>query len=66
MKPIIPQKIDLFFESDILERSPRTTTPKSPYRPPRIGIDLDDGVKVNYEKVQTGVDGKKIEILARI
>ena len=25
----------------------------------RIDIDLDDGVKVNYEKVQTGQDGKK-------
>ena len=32
----------------------------------RIAIDLDDGVKVNYEKVQTGQDGKKIEILAGI
>ena len=32
----------------------------------RINIDLDDGVKVNYEKVQTGQDGKKIEILAPI
>ena len=32
----------------------------------RIDIDLDDGVKVNYEKVQTGQDGKKIEILAKI
>ena len=32
----------------------------------RIDIDLDDGVKVNYEKVQTGVDGKKIEILTKI
>ena len=32
----------------------------------RIDIDLDDGVKVNYEKVQTGQDGKKIEILAGI
>ena len=31
----------------------------------RIDIDLDDGVKVNYEKVQT-VDGKKIQILAKI
>ena len=29
-------------------------------------IDLDDGVKVNYEKVQTGPDGKKIEILTGI
>ncbi|NLB33994.1 MAG: BREX-1 system adenine-specific DNA-methyltransferase PglX, partial [Tissierellia bacterium] len=25
----------------------------------RIDIDLDDGIKVNYEKVQTGQDGKK-------
>ncbi|HHU54036.1 MAG TPA: BREX-1 system adenine-specific DNA-methyltransferase PglX [Clostridiaceae bacterium] len=32
----------------------------------RIGIDLDDGVKVNYEKVQTASDGKKIQILAKI
>lgn len=32
----------------------------------RIAIDLDDGVKVNYEKVQTGQDGKKLEILAKI
>lgn len=32
----------------------------------RIDIDLDDGVKVNYEKVQTPLDGKKIEILAKI
>ena len=32
----------------------------------RIDIDLDDGVKVNYEKVQTGQDGKVIEILAKI
>lgn len=31
----------------------------------RIDIDLDDGVKVNYEKVQTA-DGKKIQILAKI
>lgn len=31
----------------------------------RIGIDLDDGVKVNYEKVQTA-DGKKMQILAKI
>ena len=29
----------------------------------RIDIDLDDGVKVNYEKVQTDKDGKKLEIL---
>lgn len=32
----------------------------------RIEIDLDDGVKVNYEKVQTGKDGKKMQILAKI
>ena len=32
----------------------------------QIAIDLDDGVKVNYEKVQTGVDGKKQAILAKI
>ena len=32
----------------------------------RIDIDLDDGVKVNYEKVQTANDGKKLEILAKI
>ncbi len=32
----------------------------------RIDIDLDDGVKVNYEKVQTGQDGKKIAILTAI
>ncbi|MDD4493589.1 MAG: BREX-1 system adenine-specific DNA-methyltransferase PglX [Eubacteriales bacterium] len=32
----------------------------------RINIDLDDGVKVNYEKVQTAQDGKKIDILAKI
>lgn len=29
-------------------------------------IDLDDGVKVNYEKVQTAQDGKKLQILAKI
>ena len=32
----------------------------------RIPIDLDDGVKANYDKVQTGVDGKKLAILAKI
>ena len=32
----------------------------------RIPIDLDDGVKVNYEKVQTGTDGKKLDVLAKI
>ena len=31
----------------------------------RIDIDLDDGVKVNYEKVQTA-NGKKMQILAKI
>ncbi len=32
----------------------------------RIDIDLDDGVKVNYEKVQTAKDGRKLEILTPI
>ena len=32
----------------------------------RIPIDLDDGVKVNYDKIQTGADGKKQAILAKI
>ena len=32
----------------------------------RIAIDLDDGVKVNYEKVQTAQDGKKLDILSGI
>ncbi|AGL00731.1 BREX-1 system adenine-specific DNA-methyltransferase PglX [Desulfoscipio gibsoniae] len=32
----------------------------------RIAIDLDDGVKVNYEKVQTGTDGQKLNVLAKI
>lgn len=32
----------------------------------RIAIDLDDGVKVNYEKVQTDRNGKKYQILAPI
>jgi type II restriction/modification system DNA methylase subunit YeeA len=32
----------------------------------RTEIDLDDGVKVNYEKVQIGADGKKYDILAKI
>ena len=31
-----------------------------------ISIDLDDGVKVNYEKVQTAPDGKKMQILKSI
>ncbi|MEI7636431.1 MAG: hypothetical protein WCJ37_03945, partial [Syntrophus sp. (in: bacteria)] len=32
----------------------------------RIELDLDDGVVVNYEKVQTGTDGKKLEVLAGV
>lgn len=32
----------------------------------RIEIDLDDGVKVNYDKAQTAQDGKKLDILAKI
>ena len=32
----------------------------------RVEIDLDDGVKVNYEKVQKGPDGKSLNILAKI
>ena len=32
----------------------------------RTEIDLDDGVKVNYDRVQTGSDGKKYQILATI
>lgn len=32
----------------------------------RIDIDLDDGVKVNYEKVQTTPDGKRVQILAKM
>ncbi|MBC3804625.1 BREX-1 system adenine-specific DNA-methyltransferase PglX [Acetobacterium fimetarium] len=32
----------------------------------RIELDLDDGVKVNYEKVQTDVEGKKIQVLGKI
>lgn len=32
----------------------------------RIAIDLDDGVKVNYEKVQIGADGKRLEVMAKI
>jgi hypothetical protein len=32
----------------------------------RIALDLDDGVKVNYEKVQTASDGKKYQVLAKI
>lgn len=32
----------------------------------RTSIDLDDGVKVNYEKVQTDRDGKKLYVLAKI
>ena len=32
----------------------------------RISIDLDDGVKANYEKIQTAPDGKKLAILTPI
>ena len=32
----------------------------------RIAIDLDDGVKVNYEKVQTDAEGNKLAVLAKI
>ena len=32
----------------------------------RIEIDLDDGVKVNYEKVQTDRNGKKYQIMGKI
>lgn len=32
----------------------------------RIALNLDDGVKVNYEKLQTGTDGKKYEVLGKI
>ena len=30
----------------------------------RIELDLDDGVKVNYRKLQTAADGKFYEVLA--
>lgn len=32
----------------------------------RIDIDLDDGVKVNYEKVQTDRNGNKVQILVKM
>ncbi len=32
----------------------------------RIELDLDDGVKVNYEKVQTAKDGRKYQVLAKL
>ena len=32
----------------------------------RIELDLDDGVKVNYEKIQTASDGKQYPVLAKI
>jgi type II restriction/modification system DNA methylase subunit YeeA len=32
----------------------------------RIELDLDDGVGVNYEKVQNGIGGRKFEVLAKI
>ena len=32
----------------------------------RIELDLDDGVKANYEKIQTASDGKKYSVLAKL
>jgi len=32
----------------------------------RADLDLNDGVKVNYEKLQTGTDGKKYGVLGKI
>lgn len=32
----------------------------------RVAIDFDDGVSENYEKVQTGKDGKKLAVLMKI
>ena len=32
----------------------------------RIEQDLDDGLQVNYEKIQTASDGKKYSVLAKI
>ena len=32
----------------------------------RIELDLDDGAVVNYEKLQTGINGRKLEVLAKI
>ena len=32
----------------------------------RISIDLDDGVKINYDKVQTNKDGKNMKLLAEL
>jgi len=32
----------------------------------RIRIDLDDGIKINYDKVQTDTDGKKLNVLTKI
>ena len=32
----------------------------------RVKIDLDDGIKANYEKVQKGSDGKSLGILAKV
>ena len=32
----------------------------------RTELDLDDGVKVNYEKIQTGLSGERYDVLARI
>ena len=32
----------------------------------KVELDLDDGVKVNYEKLQTAADGKMYPVLGRI
>ena len=32
----------------------------------RIDIDLDDGVKVNYDKVQTSKEAEKMQILYKL
>lgn len=32
----------------------------------RIELDLDDGVKVNYEKVQTDASGNRLQVLAKL
>lgn len=32
----------------------------------RISLDLDDGVKINYEKMQTAFDGKKYQVLTKM
>ncbi len=32
----------------------------------RISIDLDDGVVVNYEKIQVDTEGRKLDVLAKV